>query len=198
MVYIPYWIWNVGGAQEWDFTAQIVWCCYALAQLRGNTGLQPLIVWLVHSLSEDNTCLCFATCKRNTQTCFNLRPICFVDEPGVARRKSLFLLLRPRVAEPCTSAELPVATKQRINAWHVLSADWPLHKCFALSKSDALAPGSCDTSFYWVAQKLRRRFVWFASFLLFSFAYILAVMLPQWTRTFATSVQLPCGSFAWK
>ena len=119
-----------------------------LRSSEGNTGLQPLIVWLVHSLSEDNTCLCFATCKRNTQTCFNLRPICFVDEPGVARRKSLFLLLRPRVAEPCTSAELPVATKQRINAWHVLSADWPLHKCFALSKSDALAPGSCDTSFY--------------------------------------------------
>jgi len=32
-------------------------------------------------------------------------------------------------AKPCTSAELPDATKQRItpgNSWHVLSVDWPL------------------------------------------------------------------------
>ena len=41
-----------------------------------------------------------------------LRPIYTEDVPGVAAHNSLFVLLCPSVAEPCTSAGLPDAIKQ--------------------------------------------------------------------------------------
>jgi len=58
-----------------------------------------------------------------------LRRIYTVDEPGVARRKSLFHYCGQEL--PCRAvhgAELPDAIKQRItpgDSWLVLSEDWP-------------------------------------------------------------------------
>jgi len=60
----------------------------------------------------------------------SLRPIYTEELPGVAAHDSLFVLLRPGVAEPCTSAELPDAIKQtrivRGYSWQLLSVDLPL------------------------------------------------------------------------
>jgi len=60
----------------------------------------------------------------------SLRPIYTEELPGVAAHDSLFVLLRPGVAEPCTSTELPDAIKQtrivRGYSWQLLSVDWPL------------------------------------------------------------------------
>ena len=45
-IYIRYQIWNVASAQEWDFTAQMLWLFYAFAHLRGNTGHQEVCaIW---------------------------------------------------------------------------------------------------------------------------------------------------------
>jgi len=53
------------------------------------------------------------------------------DVARSSRARFFVCFIAPRScrAEPCTSAELPDATKQRItpgNSWHVVSVDWPL------------------------------------------------------------------------
>jgi len=44
--YIRYQIRNVASAQEWDFTAQMLWWFCAVVHLRGNTGHQRVCaIW---------------------------------------------------------------------------------------------------------------------------------------------------------
>jgi len=59
---------------------------------------------------------------RNEASDEALRPIYTEELPGVAAHDSLFVLLRPGVAEPCTSAELPGAKKTKDYAWQLLAS----------------------------------------------------------------------------
>ena len=62
--------------------------------------------------SETKLCVATTQCKSKRTIQFfpeyaTLRPIYAEELPGVAAHDSLFVLLRPGVADPCTSSELP-------------------------------------------------------------------------------------------
>jgi len=79
---------------------------------------------------------------RNEASDEALRPIYTEELPGVAAHDSLFVLLRPGVAEPsrARAQNYPAQKKQRIapgNSWQALSADWLLISSCAKRKTQS-------------------------------------------------------------